>query len=485
MITRHARPLFAALLIIAFLFTAATPHSAASARSYTVKAANGKHAKNTGKSKKKKRRRRRRPVGPRLYAGAPLKILSKKTSVLARGATYTLETVSRNKWRVGIVHAHLNEGYAVNLYKAKDKAVGFERVEDLVHRLDSAQSLQAIAAVNANYWRAGIGTVLGAAVCDGEVIGFDNIKQWARLMIRRDGSFAIGPDSLAATVTTPRGTLAIKSVNDRHTDSGIVLYNHFFGPTVPPVDSSNKALDSAMRRMSQDTNEIFYETDEDIYVVPDSLIQKPRSEEHTLKCMAVAIDTPRVNTPFRCRVSAMTSKMVPVLRRGIALTFPRADSTLYHTMHTGDTISVLFQAGDGTGGDIEDMLMAGPRLVRNGRVSVETDAENFHRKSFINGGHARTAIGFSKDQEEVILVTVDRPAGTRKAGRPGIDLRDLARILVAEGAYDAMNFDGGSSTTLVVNGQTVVPDTGKDFSRHVASAIAITRSRKPTVGYSR
>lgn len=488
MMLRSARGLALALLVLAIAFSAVGPHATASARKHAVSASKGKSSK--GKSKSKKKRRRRRPVGPRLYSGVPLKILSKKTTAVAPGVTYTLETVSRNKWRVGIVHADLREGYAVGLFKAKEKAVGFERVEDLVHRLDSARGLNAVAAVNANYWRAGIGTVLGAAVCDGEVVSFDNIKQWSRLVVKRDGTFAIAPDSLAGSVRTPNaGTLLISGVNTRLNDTGIVLYNHFFGATLPPLDTSMHdslalrkgiGVDSSHTHIAQDTTELFYETDEDWTVLPDSLIPKARSEEYTLKCMAVDLDVPAVNAPWRCRIVAMTSHMVPLLQRGIALSFPRSDSMLYRKLHTGDTITVMFQSGDGSGGAIEDMLMAGPRLVRNGRVSVETDRENFRRKSFIAGGHARTAIGFNEDQDEVILVTVDRPFGTRKVGRPGIGLSDLARILVAEGAADAMNFDGGSSTTLVVNGATVVPDTGKEFSRHVAAAVAIIRSRKPT-----
>lgn len=440
------------------------------------------HAKHSvvknGKGAHKKKHRRRRPVGPRLYSGVPLKILSGKTTTIATGVTYTLQTVSqKNQWRVGIVHAKLTEGYRVGLFKARDRAVGFERVEELVHHLDSAQGAVSVAAVNANYWRAGVGTAIGAAICGGEVVSFDNIKTWTRLEISRAGTFRIAPDSLAGWVTTAHGEqLFFKGANCRTADSGIVFYNHFFGPTLPPFDTAN-AADSLRARLMQDSAELFYETDEDIITLPDSLVLKPHSEEHTLKCMAIAIDTPRINAPWRCHITAMTQKLVPILHNGIALSFPRADSLQYRKLRTGDTITVQFQAGDGEGGDIESMLMAGPRLVRNGKVSVETAEENFHRKSFIAGGHARTAIGINDDQDEVFLVVVDRPAGTRKSGRPGIGLSDLARIMVSAGVYDGMNFDGGSSTTLVVNGQTVFPDTGVEFSRHVASAIAIVRKK--------
>lgn len=59
----------------------------------------------------------------------------------------------------------------------------------------------------------------------------------------------------------------------------------------------------------------------------------------------------------------------------------------------------------------------------------------------------RTAGGLSKDGRYFYVLTVD---GRQKNWSLGADMRDLALILSAAGADDAMNFDGGGSTTLVV-----------------------------------
>jgi len=361
-------------------------------------------------TKKKYRYRRRRRVGPRLYSGVPLKILSKKTSPLSPGVTYTEEIVSRNHWRVGIIHADLSaDSLGLELRKSKGQATGMERVEELVHRIDSTTDETVVAAVNANYWRGGTDDIMGAAVHNGEVIGFDNLKPWSRLQIFDDGTFGIASDSLSV-IAIARGVppLVIARVNMRLSDSSIVLYNHYYGATLPlpEPDTSAKNFiatdslhniqypkDSAQIKYAQDTSELFYETDE-VTPLPDSLCVIPRSEQYTLKCAFTYIDTPFVNSSLRCRIIGFgNSHPVNIPSRGGVLSFPRSDSAIIHRLHTGDTLTIECVTDPLTTKPIKEMLMAGPRLVRDGRVSVETEEENFHKRSFIAGSHARTAFG--------------------------------------------------------------------------------------------
>src|SRR5258708_1205546 len=141
------RRLSLTLLPIVFLCTIVySPQQTFAARHATVHSAAGKSSKNS----KHNKHRRRRPVWPRLYSGVPGKMLSTKATRIAAGVMDSLKTISKNQWRVGIVHAKLDDGYRVALIKAKDKAVGFERTEDLVHRLDSSLNIRCVAAVNAN-----------------------------------------------------------------------------------------------------------------------------------------------------------------------------------------------------------------------------------------------------------------------------------------------------------------------------------------------
>ena len=74
------------------------------------------------KPKSNKKRRRQQP-GPRLYSGVPLKIYSGYTDSISIGITYTEQIVSRNHWRVGIIHADLTaDSLGIDILKAKDSA---------------------------------------------------------------------------------------------------------------------------------------------------------------------------------------------------------------------------------------------------------------------------------------------------------------------------------------------------------------------------
>lgn len=118
---------------------------------------------------------------------------------------------------------------------------------------------------------------------------------------------------------------------------------------------------------------------------------------------------------------------------------------------------------------VEVALAAGPVLVVDGQPAVATDAEVFWG-SHANR-HPRSAVGLAADGA-VWLVVVD---GRQPLSR-GVTLDELAGILLGLDARDALNLDGGGSSTLVVRppgGPAVrlnLP-TGYDVQREVANAV--------------
>ncbi len=63
--------------------------------------------------------------------------------------------------------------------------------------------------------------------------------------------------------------------------------------------------------------------------------------------------------------------------------------------------------------------------------------------------HPRTAVGYSKNGKFLYIVVVD---GRQPFYSQGITLAELADLMIQIGAHDAMNLDGGGSSTLVVRG---------------------------------
>jgi exopolysaccharide biosynthesis protein len=109
----------------------------------------------------------------------------------------------------------------------------------------------------------------------------------------------------------------------------------------------------------------------------------------------------------------------------------------------------------------------GPTIVRDGRVFVNSRAERIG--SHIATGRApRTAIGYTQEGY-ALMVTVDGRAPKHSVG---CTLYELARLMVELGAVEAINLDGGGSSTMVINGKPVNKVSGGS-ERLVSNVIGI------------
>ena len=133
-------------------------------------------------------------------------------------------------------------------------------------------------------------------------------------------------------------------------------------------------------------------------------------------------------------------------------------------------------------------VAGGPTLLYGGRLIYDElregwpldlaggkDANDMHR--FIILRAPRTAIGVRSDGT-VLLVVVDgwRYADNRRSAFPlngGASIEELRRIMLDLGADQAMNLDGGGSTTLVINGTVINQPTDPDGERAVGDAVLL------------
>lgn len=90
------------------------------------------------------------------------------------------------------------------------------------------------------------------------------------------------------------------------------------------------------------------------------------------------------------------------------------------------------------------VLASGPIMVDNGRISDWSKCD----KKFIETRHPRSAI-FTKKNGTIVFLTVDGRSEGNAAGMSIPELAYLAKIL---GAENAINLDGGGSTTLWLKG---------------------------------
>ena len=96
------------------------------------------------------------------------------------------------------------------------------------------------------------------------------------------------------------------------------------------------------------------------------------------------------------------------------------------------------------------MIGGWPRILRNGAsVAALAPATEGTISRNAEVRHPRTAVGFSRDSTTLFLVTVDG----RSTTSVGMTLVELATLMQELGAWDALNFDGGGSTTMVIGGR--------------------------------
>ncbi len=115
-----------------------------------------------------------------------------------------------------------------------------------------------------------------------------------------------------------------------------------------------------------------------------------------------------------------------------------------------------------------NLIGAGPLLLKNGNLVLDGKIENF-QAGFDAQSARRSAIATTKDKGKVLLVTVQAaPEGVAP------NLFQTAEVLKKLGAVDALNLDGGSSSTLFLGGNVLNRDITEIAPVHNAIAIFMT-----------
>lgn len=117
-------------------------------------------------------------------------------------------------------------------------------------------------------------------------------------------------------------------------------------------------------------------------------------------------------------------------------------------------------------------LGGGPTLIKNGVIRITHDEEVFFGSGIDwTNTRARTAVGFTDDQRLILLIVEE---GTTSSS--GATLQQVAELMLALGVKQAMNLDGGGSTTMAVKGSLFSRPQGGTFQRPMPSILAIVPS---------
>lgn len=268
----------------------------------------------------------------------------------------------------------------------------------------------ALAAVNGGYF-AGQGFPLGMVVMDGELVS-NPLNRRSVFAITRTGQPLIETFEFQGSVITAENvSLWVSSVNQTPVSGGVAIFTRRYGPLTPP---------------------------------------------HTLAAV-VRNDV----------VESLTWGRIMIPDDGYVLTVAASDTDLIlKNIRPGQRLRTDLQLTPNL--DIVSAVGGGPRLVKDGKEFIPFAWEYF-TQHFYSIRTARTAVGITA-AGKILFVTVD----ARNGQNTGMNLQEVAQLMIRLGARDAMNLDGGGSATMVVGGR-LVNDPVDGFERPIASTLLILR----------
>ncbi|NCU04026.1 MAG: phosphodiester glycosidase family protein [Chitinophagaceae bacterium] len=122
---------------------------------------------------------------------------------------------------------------------------------------------------------------------------------------------------------------------------------------------------------------------------------------------------------------------------------------------------------------MQTAIAGGPVLIQDGKIAISNNEERMFSGKAIDDQHPRTAMGYTADGKLIVLVVQGRMPGVAE----GASLTQLATLLLDLGCVEALNLDGGGSSTMLVNGKETIKPSDKEGQRMVPAVFMIERKK--------
>jgi hypothetical protein len=363
---------------------------------------------------------------------------------LAPGVTHSQFTDPRGPWAINLVRVDLRRAnIEIRAARAFDQLKGRERVSDMVRRVDNT-GVHVLAAVNADFFNLETGENENNQVIDGEwwkglkvtdspYDTYDNAHvQFGIDAARRPlmDRFILDAKAWDRGVLTP---IIALNFNPSGKPEGSALYTSRYGATTP-LDTTRRTVEAPLMSVGKRGDTLLFVR--------------------------------------RGAISGSSGSGIPRAGAVLAAYGSGLRAEEVQKMADGDTLKVLLAMIPRISrGAVPAMIIGGwPRILRDGQ-DIAGDAATLEGTLSRNAEsrHPRTAIGFSRDSSTLFLFTVDG----RSESSGGMTLVELANVMRELGAWQAMNFDGGGSTTMVVEGRVVNHPSDKEGERAVGNALLV------------
>jgi hypothetical protein len=285
--------------------------------------------------------------------------------------------------------------------------------------IQTTQKYGALAGINGGYFNRNNRYPLGAIRRDGKWLSSPILNRGA-IAWNNSGQFYVGRLGLQEVLSTSSNQrLPILYLNSGYVQAGIARYTPDWGTTYTPLTD----------------NEIIITVQKNQIVSQLSVVK--------------AGETP-----------------IPIPADGYILTLRGNATGNLNLLPTGTTVNIQGSTLPVDFNRYPNIIGAGPLLIQNRQIVLDAKAEKFS-DAFINEKAIRSAICTNATGNVVIASIHNR------AGGAGPTLAEHAQLMQQLGCVNALNLDGGSSTSLYLGGQLI--DRSPSTAARVHNGIGIFR----------
>ncbi|MBE9216161.1 phosphodiester glycosidase family protein [Plectonema cf. radiosum LEGE 06105] len=337
----------------------------------------------------------------------------------ATGLRWKQQFVSLDQERFPVVWLEINP--RTSKVKIRPVATNQDKQEGTAPLINTAQKYLAAAAINGGFFNRKNRLPLGAIRRDGQWLSGPILNRGA-VAWNDAGQFYMDRLSLQETLLVPNNqSLSISHLNSGYVQQGIARYTHLWGTTYTPL------------------------TDNEIIAI---------------------VENNQVTQQYAGKQAGVGA--VPIPKNGYLIAFRGSAVNDAAKLPITTPIGIVSSAVSPEFNRYPQILGAGPLLVKDNQIVLDAEAEKFG-KAFAEQKAIRSAICTTKSGNIILAAVHDRAGGT------GPSLTEHAQLMQKLGCVNALNLDGGSSTSLYLGGQLLDRSPNTAASVHNGIGIFLPR----------